>query len=207
MFFIAHRGLYNDSIGENTISAFDNAWSNAFDGIELDVRKTKDKKIVVIHDSFISRVSNGSGLVKHHNYSELLKYNFGKASIERIPLLEQVLCRYQNKLIMIELKEDINISDLNLNSKNNYYISSFNYDYIKKIPENSNYKRGIINNLINTNINLENIDFIMILEAFFSKEVYDYYTSKNIEVIIYGIGNKINLNLFSKDFPNIKCII
>ncbi|MDD3895564.1 MAG: glycerophosphodiester phosphodiesterase family protein [Bacilli bacterium] len=199
MIFIAHRGLYNEQIGENTISAFDNAFHNGFEGIELDVRKTKDNQVVVIHDSFISRVSNGFGLIKSLTYQQLLKYDFGKSYIERIPLLKEVINRYNNKIILIELKESILIKELNLNNKNMYYISSFNYDYIKDIPKSKQYKKGIINYVFNTNIDLDNIDFIMILDILITDKIYNYYDKKGIEIIIYGVNNNINKNL-NKDY-------
>lgn len=199
MIFIAHRGLYNEQIGENTISAFDNAFHNGFEGIELDVRKTKDNQVVVIHDSFISRVSNGFGLIKSLTYQQLLKYDFGKSYIERIPLLKEVINRYNNKIILIELKESILIKELNLNNKNMYYISSFNYDFIKDIPKSKQYKKGIINYVFNTNIDLDNIDFIMILDILITDKIYNYYDKKGIEIIIYGVNNNINKNL-NKDY-------
>mgnify|MGYP000851679691 CR=1 FL=1 len=207
MIFIAHRGLYDEKIGENTISAFDNAFNNGYDGIELDVRKTKDNKIVVIHDSFISRVSDGFGLVKNMTYPNLLKYNFGKSYKERIPLLKEVINRYTNKIILIELKESILIEELDLNAKNNYYISSFNYDYIKDIPKSNNYKKGIINYVFNSNIDLNNIDFIMILDNLINDKIYNFYQKNGIEVIIYGVGKNININLNKNDIKKTKYII
>ena len=48
MHLIAHRGLTNNNICENTLKAFKNALNNNYDGIELDLRKTKDNIIVVI---------------------------------------------------------------------------------------------------------------------------------------------------------------
>ena len=49
MKLIAHRGLTNENIKENTLEAFINAIENNYDGIELDLRLTKDKKIVCLH--------------------------------------------------------------------------------------------------------------------------------------------------------------
>lgn len=207
MIFIAHRGLYNKNIGENTLSAFDNAFNHAFEGIELDVRKTKDNKIVVIHDSFISRVSNGVGLVNNMTYNELLKYNFGKSYLERIPLLKDVIKKYKNKIIFIELKENISIEELKLNDNNYYYISSFNYNYIKDIPKSNKYKKGIINYVLNTNININNIDFIMILDSLITDKIYNFYKNKKIEVIIYGVGKGLNFKLSDENLNNIKYII
>lgn len=207
MKFIAHRGLYNDKIGENTISAIDNAFNNGYYGVELDLRKTKDNKVIIIHDSFISRVSNGTGLVKYFTYNQLLKYNFGKKYIERVPLLSDVINKYNNRFFLLEIKEKISIEELNLNEKNSYYITSFYESYIKEIPKSNKYKKGIINYVFNKNINLKEIDFIMILDSLITDKIFWYYENLDIEVIIYGVGKKINLNLNEKNRLKVKYII
>lgn len=208
IFFISHRGLYNDEIGENTLSAIDNAFNNAFYGVEVDLRKTKDEKIVLLHDSFISRVSDGFGLVNKLKYNELLKYNFGKkGNIERIPLLKDVINNYNDKFFLLEFKEKINIEELNLNDKNIYYISSFNESYIKNIPKSDKYKKGIINYVFNKNVDLKILDFIMILDTLITDKIFDFYESKGIEVLIYGVGKKINLNLSKENRDKVKYII
>lgn len=187
--FIAHRGLHTDLIRENSISAFDNAFNNGYDGIELDIRLTKDKIPVVIHDSFISRVSNGVGLVKDYTYEELANFNIGINTVERIPKLEDVLKKYHNHIIFIELKEDIDLIPY-LNKENLYYISSFNYNYIKKIPKNSNYKLGVINYVFNSIVDLKKLDFLMILDVLIDDKLINYCKQQNIEVVAYGILGK-----------------
>ena len=179
--FIAHRGLYNNNIGENTIRAFDNAFKEGFSGIEFDVRLTKDNIPVIIHDSFISRVSNGVGLVNSFTYKELLKYNFGKKYHDKIPKLTEVIKRYHNKVMIIELKEKINI-DKYLDTNNNYYISSFNFEYLKNVKN----KRGIINYVLNNNY--QNINFIMILYLMINDQIINYYKKNGVEVIAYGVS-------------------
>ena len=100
--FIAHRGKVTSNVNENTISAFQNAiYDNNYQGFELDIRTTKDKKFVVVHDFF----SDGN-LISKTNYQDLNK---------DIPLLEDVLKLPTNKIILIEIKEkDIDIFKLNL---------------------------------------------------------------------------------------------
>ena len=52
--FIAHRGAKTNTKQENTIPAFLNAINNdLYAGFELDIRVSKDKKIVVCHDPFV----------------------------------------------------------------------------------------------------------------------------------------------------------
>ena len=61
---IAHRGA-SAFAPENTISAFRMASELKADGIELDVKLSKDGKMVVIHDQSVDRTTNGHGLIKN----------------------------------------------------------------------------------------------------------------------------------------------
>ena len=79
-----------------------------------------------------------------------------------------------------------------LNDKNKYYISSFNYNYIKNIPYSDKYKRGVINYVLNPVKDYNKIDFIMVLDSISFDKVLENYDSKRLEVIIYGVVGKIN---------------
>lgn len=85
MKIIAHRGLYDKIVAENTYLAISRALNNnSLVGVEIDVRLTKDNKIVVIHDKNISRTSNGFGIVENMTLSELQKYNFGSKNFIKL---------------------------------------------------------------------------------------------------------------------------
>ena len=73
---VAHRG---DVINapENTISAFRKVLDMGADGIELDVRLTRDEKLVVFHDRCLDRTSNGSGPVNHRTLDEIRELDAG----------------------------------------------------------------------------------------------------------------------------------
>ena len=62
MKIFAHRG-YSGKYPENTILAFKKALDIGVYGIELDVHKSKDGHLVVIHDEDIQRTFKGKGLV------------------------------------------------------------------------------------------------------------------------------------------------
>lgn len=204
MQLIAHRGLTNDNIKENTLESFKNAIDNGYDGIELDVRLTKDKKIVVLHDKLINRTSDGIGNINKLMYKDVLKYNFGsKKRWSKIPLLKDVIESISNKIIIIELKEKIELNDLEdilkLNLSNDYYISSFNkeyIDYIKNLP----FKKGLINYVFNSMVDLKMYDFVFILESLFNREIYDYLKKIDVESIIYNTQN--NISLKNKEIMN-----
>lgn len=108
----AHRGA-SAYAPENTMEAFRLAMEQKADGIELDVQLTKDKKLVIIHDETIDRVSDGHGRVKDYTLEELRAFSFhngmkgfGKV---KIPTLEEVLRLVKPSAIKvnIELKTGI----------------------------------------------------------------------------------------------------
>lgn len=210
MDLIAHRGLTNENIKENTLEAFKNAINNNYNGIELDIRKTKDNVIVVIHDKYINRTSDGIGNINNLTYKNVLKYNFGtKKNRSKIPTLKKVINCINNTNIFIELKEKINKEELEnilkLNNSNKYYIMSFNKEYIDNLL-GIEYNLGLINYVFNSFIDYSNYNFVLVLEDLFNKDIYDYFKKLNIEVVIYNIRN--NISLKNKEiFNDIKYII
>ena len=107
--FIAHRGE-SSLAPENTLAAIKQAWTNNADGVEIDVRLTKDNKIVVIHDSNTKRTSRISGKVNSFSLESLKKLDVGiwkgrKWLNERIPTLEEVFKTIPHeKFVMVEMK-------------------------------------------------------------------------------------------------------
>ena len=73
---IAHRGDRTNA-PENTIAAFTKALELGADGIELDVRLTRDNELVVFHDRCLERTSNGFGPVNHRTQQEVLAFDAG----------------------------------------------------------------------------------------------------------------------------------
>lgn len=210
MDLIAHRGLTNENIKENTLKAFKNAINNNYNGIELDIRRTKDNVIVVIHDKYINRTSDGIGNINNLTYKNVLKYNFGtKKNKSKIPTLKEVIKCINNANIFIELKEKINKEELEnilkLNNSNKYYLMSFNKEYIDDLV-GVEYNLGLINYVFNSFIDYSNYNFVLVLEDLFNKDIYDYFKKLNIEVVIYNIRN--NISLKNKEiFNDIKYII
>lgn len=109
---IAHRGIVTEA-PENTMAAFKIAAEQGFWGIEFDVQSTKDHQFVVMHDSDLARMTNGTGYIKNYKRWELRKYridsgaNLKSLPTQRIPDLPEVLklCQSYNVVPVIELKE------------------------------------------------------------------------------------------------------
>ncbi len=103
LIYIAHRGLYNKDVPENSLEAFRRALLKGY-AIELDVRMTKDEKIVVFHDSNTKRMTGIDKNVEESTYLELQELNLGDSK-EKICLLEDVLLCVQGKVYLdIEIK-------------------------------------------------------------------------------------------------------
>jgi glycerophosphoryl diester phosphodiesterase len=102
-FKIAHRGA-SAYEPENTLRSFKLAFDMKADMIELDIRKSKDGHLVVIHDSTVNRTTNGRGYVKDLTLAELKRLDAGKG--EKIPTLEEVIEVGAGKTkFAIEIKE------------------------------------------------------------------------------------------------------
>ena len=106
----AHRGA-SIKYPENTMAAFRGAKKLGADWIELDVQQTKDKQIVVSHDTNLNRVTGVNKDIIDMNYSEIKKLDAGsffnkKFKGEKIPLLKEVLefAKKNNIRLNIELK-------------------------------------------------------------------------------------------------------
>ncbi|QIK74559.1 glycerophosphodiester phosphodiesterase [Nocardioides piscis] len=67
----AHRGAPSKQLGENTLPAFGRALADGATAIETDLRRTKDDKLVVLHDSGVGRTTNCSGPIGSWTLREL----------------------------------------------------------------------------------------------------------------------------------------
>ncbi len=73
---IAHRGASAD-VPEHTLAAYEQAISDGADGLECDVRLTRDRHLVCVHDRTVNRTSNGRGAVRGHSLAQLRALDFG----------------------------------------------------------------------------------------------------------------------------------
>jgi len=106
-FVLGHRGARH-AAPENTLRAFELARREGADGVELDVRLTADRKLVVFHDPTLKRVSDGRDrrAVDSLIYRDLCTLDLGAG--ERAPLLADVLdwAAAHDQRVNIELKRD-----------------------------------------------------------------------------------------------------
>src|SRR5260370_40022222 len=94
---IGHRGAAGLA-PENTFAGFDIALALGVDGIETDVQKTKDGKLVLFHDNLLDKTTNGTGVLQETLWQALQQLDTGSwvdrtFAGERLPLLIEALKR------------------------------------------------------------------------------------------------------------------
>jgi glycerophosphoryl diester phosphodiesterase len=121
---LGHRGARAvRSIPENTLESFDRALADGCDGFEFDVRLTEDEEAVVCHDAKVSGYEVSRTPAKQ---------------LSRLPRLRDVLQRYRDSFLDIELKvkglERITL-DLFLRHKprRGFVVSSFQPGALKSV--------------------------------------------------------------------------
>ena len=92
---VASRGD-TASAPENTLAAFTAAIDNGADSIEFDVHPTSDGELVVHHDYYLGRTTDGAGYIGDWPLNRLLQLDAGswyrtEFRHQRIPTLTQVL--------------------------------------------------------------------------------------------------------------------
>ncbi len=107
----AHRGAM-ETQPENTIAAFREAVRLGAQMIEFDVRLTKDKHLVILHDPTVDRTTNGTGTINDLTFAQVRQLDAGgwkspEFATERIPTLEETLAVMpMNIWLNVHLKGD-----------------------------------------------------------------------------------------------------
>ncbi|MBE6669091.1 MAG: MBL fold metallo-hydrolase [Ruminococcaceae bacterium] len=138
----AHRGA-SEYLPENTLLSFYTGIFMGANGIETDIRKTKDGVLVLFHDNTLERVMGESGDVESLTLEELRSFNISKNGYtDKIVTLEDFLEKFAFRDITfaIELKgSDVERETADLlrkyNMKAKTVVTSFKLEYIRKFRE------------------------------------------------------------------------
>ena len=105
---------------ENTLPAYIKAWNQGVDAVELDVRETKDKRLICIHDDSLARVSESECTISQETLAALKTVDVGifrskKFANTNIPLLKEAFdCKPEKSKIFVEIKPSkIGFNELN----------------------------------------------------------------------------------------------
>ena len=149
--YYAHRGLHNSERAENSMSAFKAAVDAGY-GIELDIRLSKDGKLVVFHDDTLDRVCGREGKVIDFTAEELAGFKL-RGTEDGIPLFSDVLKLVDGKVtLLVEIKEDAGVSavseaacEMLSQYKGEFIVESFNPLSLKTVKDKRpDFIRGIL---------------------------------------------------------------
>jgi glycerophosphoryl diester phosphodiesterase len=117
---IAHRGGALEST-ENTIAAFQRAAGVGADGIETDIRLTRDGVIVLYHDEYFGRVEGLAERQRTRLISDLTYKEIAAGTLmpvgddnggRHVPTLDDLLTNVKGVLLNIELKPGVRFEEL-----------------------------------------------------------------------------------------------
>lgn len=99
---IGHRGAAGHA-PENTLAAIRRGIELDADFVEVDVHRTRDGRLVIMHDPLVNRTTNGVGAIAQMTFEELRSLDAGAG--ERIPSVEESLAVASGKAgMMLEMK-------------------------------------------------------------------------------------------------------
>jgi glycerophosphoryl diester phosphodiesterase len=99
----AHRGDWRNT-SENSVQALKNCVAMGVDIMELDLKKTKDGHLVIMHDATVDRTTTGKGDVSSMTLAEIkslyLRSGTGHKSGHRVPTFNEMLSASKGKIII-----------------------------------------------------------------------------------------------------------
>lgn len=90
----AHRGDWRN-YADNALEGIESCIKMGVDIVEIDVSKTKDGHLILMHDKTVDRTTNGKGLVSELTLDSIkklyLRNGLGRASEFKVPTLEEAM--------------------------------------------------------------------------------------------------------------------
>lgn len=110
---VSHRGDWRNA-PENSLQAIQNCIDMGVDMVEIDIHRTKDGELVLIHDKTIDRTTTGKGLVSEWTLDSLktlyLRNGANHPTHHKIPTLEEAMLLVKGK-VMVNLDKCYNYFD------------------------------------------------------------------------------------------------
>ena len=201
VFITAHRGS-SLKARDNSIEAINIAIEEKADYIEIDVRRTKDNKLVLSHDDVFIKNSGESFNISESNFNDInRKRIFSIGKDDKIVTLEKALKVIRGKSkINIDLKvnnDEELISKLvaelieKCNMEEEVIITSSNYGVLLKVRNyNSNIKIGYITRSLAEDFNIDEIDAISIAYEGLNERVVERVHKLGKEMFVWTVNNE-----------------
>jgi len=187
---IGHRGA-SGYAPENTLLSFQKAIELGCDAIELDVRLSKDNRLVVIHDHKVNRTTNGKGSVSKMTLAEIKELD---CDGQKIPTLQEVI-----DICNIDLQIELKVKGTPLPVYNTIIengilsrvlVTSFDTELLKEIKSlDSNIKTGFLFRR-KTRKSWEGYSAICPKSSIVNKKIIDKAHGLGVEVYVYHVDNK-----------------
>lgn len=199
---LMHRGFVGLA-PENTMLAIEYADKYGCRGVEIDIRMTKDKVMILHHDATVDRMTNGTGDVNSFNLQEIQTLNIdsgtniGKVGALKIPTLDEILNYIRNTKMVVMLHiydiDENNIINL-VNMLKKYsilertIISSTNINYLNSFRNiDKSLQLSFITTLVNdstvnTALSLGNCYLALTLKGYTAEDI-NYCHSLGIKIV------------------------
>lgn len=100
---VSHRADWRNA-PENSLQAIQNCIDMGVDMVEIDLNKTKDGQLIVMHDRTLNRTTNGKGLASEYTLDEIkkmtLKNGAGCKTRHKVPTFEEVMLLCKGKVMV-----------------------------------------------------------------------------------------------------------
>ena len=109
--FFSHRGGRME-FDENTIPAFESSYKAGYRGYETDIRMTRDGKLVILHDSNLTRTTDTEGVVEQMTEAQIRKSNTKKGN--KVMFLDELMDWLDSKGDVTYVEFELKTSPVNL---------------------------------------------------------------------------------------------
>lgn len=100
---ISHRGDWRNA-PENSLQAIRNCIAMGVDIVEIDIQKTKDGQLVLMHDNTLDRTTTGKGRVSDWTLDSLktllLRDGIGHSTYHKIPTLKEAMLEAKGRIMV-----------------------------------------------------------------------------------------------------------
>ena len=147
MLVLGHRGSgwHRGKLNENTMQSFEDSKKRGADGIETDIRITKDDTLVLFHDKIVGKTKQVK--VNDLTYKQL-KSKVGYS----VPTLDTLIDWADDSFLLnLEIKDPLAVPKLietiKANKTKQYIVSSFWHNHVAKVSKATNVPSAIIMSL------------------------------------------------------------
>lgn len=138
----AHRGDWRNA-PENSILALENSIAMGVDIMEIDLKKTKDGVLILMHDRTIDRTTSGKGKPEDYTWQEIQKFTLrnglGRITEHKIPTFKEFLLAAKGRIL------------IDVDKGYDYFL-----DVVKLLRETGTLEQTIIN--VNDNTTLDEVE-------------------------------------------------